>query len=157
VLKSAVAPVSAIGQATLDVLLKPLGAALGTGAASLSPLFVGLAKQLEQLVDPIVNVQERSGGTFTERALQLNLIGDPVARLNLASASVGPSRLPAATPTTPATHTPAAPPPAQHLASTGATVVLTKIALFGLLGVCLGAALFGATIGVRRRMRGSAS
>jgi len=153
-LKSAVAPVSAIGQATLDVLLKPIGSALGTGTASLSPLFVGLAKQLEQLVDPIVNVQERSGGTFTERALQLNLIGDPVARLNLASASVGPSRLPAATPTTPATHTPAAPPPAQHLASTGATVVLTKIALFGLLGVCLGAALFGATIGVRRRMRG---
>jgi len=153
VLKSAVAPVSAIGQATLDVLLEPLGSALGAGAASLSPLFVGLAKQLEQLVDPIVNVQERSAGTFTERALQLNLIGDPAVRLNLASASVGPSQLPAATPTTPATHTPAAP-PAQHLASTGATVVLTKIALFGLLGVCLGAALFGATIGVRRRMRG---
>jgi len=147
-------PVDAsLATATLHVLVKPLGSALGTGTASLSPLFVGLAKQLEQLVDPIVNVQERSGGTFTERALQLNLIGDPVARLNLASASVGPSRLPAATPTTPATHSPAAP-PAQHLASTGATVVLTKIALFGLLGVCLGAALFGATIGVRRRMRG---
>jgi hypothetical protein len=32
--------------------------------------------------------------------------------------------------------------------------VLTKIALFGLLGVCLGTALFGATIGVRRRLRG---
>jgi len=99
---------------------------------------------------------QRSGGTFTERALQLNLIGDPIARLNLASASVGPSRLPVITPTTPAGHTPGGSAPGQHLASTGATVVLTKIALFGLLGLCLGAALFGATIGVRRRFRGSA-
>ena len=141
---------------TLDVLLEPLSSALGTGANSLTPLFVGLAKQLEQLIDPIVNVQERSSGTFTERALQLNLVGDPAARINIASASVGPSQLASVAPPNqpPPSHRPATPP--QHLASTGATVVLTKIALFGLLGVCLGGALFGATIGVRRRLRGRA-
>lgn len=147
-----VTPVSQLGQQALGVLLQPLRTSLRTGAASLSPLFAGLAKQLEQLLDPIVNVQERNGGTFTERALQLNLAGDPAAQLNLASASVGPSRLRVAAPgPAPATHAPAAAAPNQHLASTGPDVVLTKIALFGLLGVCLGAALFGATIGVRRR------
>jgi hypothetical protein len=147
-----VKPVEDLGVAALHALLQPLSTALGAGTASLTPLFVGLAKQLEQLIDPIVNVQEHSGGTFTERALQLNLIGDPIARLNLASASVGPSQLPASAATPPAA-APGAAPPGQHLASTGATVVLTKIALFGLLGLCLGAALFGATIGVRRRLR----
>jgi len=157
VLKSAVDPVSTLGKAALGILLKPLSSALGTGTTSLTPLFVGLAKQLEQLIDPIVNVQEHSGGTFTERALQLNLVGDPAARINLASASVGPSQLAAAAPPShpaPPTHSPAS--PSKHLASTGATTVLTKIALFGLLGVCLGTALFGATIGVRRRLRGRA-
>lgn len=145
---------SSLATAALGTLLKPLSSALGTGTTALTPLFVGLAKQLEQLIDPIVNVQEHNRGTFTERALQLNLVGDPAARINLASASVGPSQLAAvAPPTHPAAppHSPASPP--KHLASTGASVVLTKIALFGLLGVCLGAALFGATIGVRRRLR----
>jgi hypothetical protein len=36
-----------------------------------------------------------------------------------------------------------------HLADTGTGVWLTKVALFGLLGLCMGAALFGATIGIR--------
>lgn len=148
-----VTPVSKLGQQALGMLLQPLHTSLSTGANSLSPLFTGLAKQLEQLLDPIVNVQERHGGTFTERALQLNLAGDSAAQLNLASASVGPSRLPVAAPARAAPHSPAAP-PNQHLASTGTNAVLTKVALFGLLGVCLGAALFGATIGVRRRTGG---
>jgi hypothetical protein len=157
-LKTIVDPVSQLGKGALGLLIKPLSSALGTGTTALTPLFVGLAKQLEQLIDPIVNVQEHNGGTFTERALQLNLVGDPAARINIASASVGPSQgLAVAPPSHPAppTHSPAAPAP-KHLASTGASVVLTKIALFGLLGVCLGTALFGATIGVRRRLRGRA-
>jgi hypothetical protein len=157
--KTLVDPVSKLGKAALGMLTKPLSSALGTGTTALTPLFVGLAKQLEQLIDPIVNVQEHNGGTFTERALQLNLVGDPAARINLASASVGPSQLAAVAPPShpaPPTHSPAAPAP-KHLASTGASVVLTKIALFGLLGVCLGTALFGATIGVRRRLRGRTS
>lgn len=153
-LKTVIDPVSALGREALGKIVQPLSNSLSTGTDSLSPLFTGLAKQLQQLVDPIVNGQERSSGTFTERALQLNLIGDPAARLNLASASVGPSRLPVTVPSTPSHPAPSSPAPQSHLASTGATVVLTKIALFGLLGVCLGAALFGATIGVRRRMRG---
>jgi len=153
-LKTVIDPASALGREALGKIVQPLSRSLSTGTDSLAPLFTGLAKQLQQLVDPIVNAQERSSGTFTERALQLNLIGDPAARLNLASASVGPSRVPMTVPSTPGHPAPSSPAPPPHLASTGATVVLTKIALFGLLGVCLGAALFGATIGVRRRMRG---
>lgn len=153
-IKTVIDPVSTLGREALGKIVQPLSSSLSTGANSLSPLFTGLAKQLQQLIDPVVNVQERSSGTFTERALQLNLIGDPAARLNLASASVGPSQLPATVPTTPVRPAPSSPTPPPHLANTGATVVLTKIALFGLLGVCLGGALFGATIGVRRRMRG---
>jgi len=82
------------GQATsaLDELLAPLTKALDSGASSLSNMvLVPLAKAAEKLVDVIVNVQENSNGLFTERALRVDLIGDPLARLNLASASVGPA------------------------------------------------------------------
>src|SRR6266700_1636408 len=136
-----------------------------------SPLPVGsseVAKQLQQLIDLVVNVQESSQGTFTERALRIDLIGDPAVRLNLATASVGPGT--GAVEPTPSGSESGGSGPAQgptgsgtggggtaaangsggQLASTGATTTLTKIGLFGLLGLCLGAGLYGATIGIRR-------
>jgi len=42
-------------------------------------VLVPLAKAAEKLVDVIVNVQENSNGLFTERALRVDLIGDPLA------------------------------------------------------------------------------
>jgi hypothetical protein len=82
----------------LKMLLAPLTKALDSGAGSLSnTLFIPLAKQLQQLIDLVVNVQETSGGTFTERALRVDLIGDPAVGLDLASASVGPGDGSAAT------------------------------------------------------------
>jgi hypothetical protein len=158
----------------LKMLLAPLTEALSSGAEGLSStLFVPMAKQLQQLIDLVVNVQESSQATFTERALRIDLIGDPAVRLNLASASVGPgtgaaapSPTPSATPTESGSSDPGPGPSSSHsgagggapassgsaqqLASTGVTTTLTKIALFGLLGLCLGAALYGATIGIRR-------
>jgi hypothetical protein len=154
----------------LKLLLGPLTDALNSGADSLSStLFVPMAKQLQQLIDLVVNVQESSQGTFTERALRIDLIGDPAVRLNLATASVGPGI--GATEPTPSGSESGGTGPAQgptgsstggggggaaangsggQLASTGASTTLTKIGLFGLLGLCLGAALYGATIGIRR-------
>jgi hypothetical protein len=150
----------------LKLLLGPLTDALSSGADSLSStLFVPMAKQLQQLIDLVVNVQESSQGTFTERALRIDLIGDPAVRLNLATASVGPGT--GAVEPTPSGSESGGTGPAQgpsgsgtggaaangsggQLASTGATTTLTKIGLFGLLGLCLGAALYGATIGIRR-------
>ena len=157
----------------LKLLLGPLTDALSSGADSLSStLFVPMAKQLQQLIDLVVNVQEKSQGTFTERALRVDLIGDPAVRLNLASASVGPGTgatepTPSATPTESGGTGPVQGPGGSNggagggaaasgagsggqLASTGASTTLTKIGLFGLLGLCLGAALYGATIGIRR-------
>jgi hypothetical protein len=153
----------------LKLLLGPLTDALSSGADSLSStLFVPMAKQLQQLIDLVVNVQESSQGTFTERALRIDLIGDPAVRLNLATASVGPGT--GAVEPSPSGSESGGTGPAQgptgsgaggggtaaangsggQLASTGASTTLTKIGLFGLLGLCLGAALYGATIGIRR-------
>ena len=153
----------------LKMLLAPLTEALSSGADSLSStLFVPMAKQLQQLIDLVANVQEKSQGTFTERALRIDLVGDPAVRLNLATASVGPGTG-AAEPTPSGSEsggtgpvqgpsgsgaggggTAAANGSGGQLASTGATTTLTKIGLFGLLGLCLGAGLYGATIGIRR-------
>src|SRR5882757_4244831 len=136
-----VLPASA-GQTTsaLDELLAPLTKALDSGASSLSNMvLVPLAKAAEQLVDVIVNVQENSNGVFTERALRVDLIGDPLARLNLASASVGPS--------TGAPHSPGS--GGTGLANTGPGWA-AKAGLFGLLALCLGGAMVGATVSVRR-------
>lgn len=153
----------------LKMLLAPLTEALSSGADSLSStLFVPMAKQLQQLIDLVANVQEKSQGTFTERALRIDLVGDPAVRLNLATASVGPGT--GAAEPTPSGSESGGTGPAQgpsgsgaggggtaaangsggQLASTGATTTLTKIGLFGLLGLCLGAGLYGATIGIRR-------
>ena len=153
----------------LKMLLAPLTEALSSGADSLSStLFVPMAKQLQQLIDLVANVQEKSQGTFTERALRIDLVGDPAVRLNLATASVGPGT--GAAEPTPSGSESGGTGPAQgpsgsgaggggtaaangsggQLASTGATTTLTKIGLFGVLGLCLGAGLYGATIGIRR-------
>src|SRR5882672_1064285 len=146
------------GQATsaLDELLAPLTKALDSGASSLSNMvLVPLAKAAEKLVDVIVNVQENSNGVFTERALRVDLIGDPLARLNLASASVGPgtgptgatSTPPASGPSTGAPHSPGS--GGTGLANTGPGWA-AKAGLFGLLALCLGGAMVGATVSVRR-------
>jgi hypothetical protein len=145
-------------KSALATLLKPLSSALGSGSSSLSStVFVPMSEQLQKLLDVVANVQEHGGGAFTERALQLNLIGDPVARINLASASVGPGAGIAAQTSSSAQPTSKQPSgaaaAASQLANTGAGEWLTKLGLFGLLGLCLGGALFGATIGVRKTGR----
>jgi len=151
-----VLPVSG-GQATsaLDQLLAPLTNALNTGAESLSSgVFVPLAKAAEKLVDVVVNVQDHNNGTFTERALRVDLIGDPLARLNLASASVGPGTGPTGGGSTPPSG-PGSSAPGHNgnggggLANTGPAWA-AKAGLFGLLALGLGGAMIGATISVRR-------
>jgi hypothetical protein len=145
----------------LDQLLAPLTKALDEGAQSLSDtVFVPLAKAAEKLVDVIVNVQEHNNGTFTERALRVDVIGDPVARLNLASASVGPGTGPTGGggSTPPGNGGSSAPGAGQHapgsggggsLANTGPSWA-AKAGLFGLLALGLGGAMVGATMSVRR-------
>lgn len=86
------------------------------GSSVLSPL----ASQLGKIIDPIVNLQSASAGTFTERALQLN-VGSGAAVLNLASASVGPSTLPTTPQTGPpseGSNPPASTPPTTNTPST---------------------------------------
>ncbi|HEY3632277.1 MAG TPA: choice-of-anchor G family protein [Jatrophihabitantaceae bacterium] len=142
----------------LDELLAPLTNALDNGAKSLSDsVFVPLAKAAEKLVDVIVNVQEHNNGTFTERALRVDVIGDPVARLNLASASVGPGTGPngggSSTPPGNGPSTPGAPHNGNggggSLANTGPSWA-ARAGLFALLALGLGGAMVGATISVRR-------
>lgn len=141
----------------LDQLLAPLTNALDSGAKSLSDsAFVPLAKAAEKLVDVIVNVQDHNNGTFTERALRVDVLGDPAARLNLASASVGPGTGPAGGSTPPGggPSSPGAPPHNGNggggsLANTGPSWV-TQAGLFGLLALALGGVMVGGTIGFRR-------
>ena len=54
----------------------------------LDPVF----EVLDGLVSLVVNAQSRSNGRFTERALVVRVLpgAEPLARVNLASASVGP-------------------------------------------------------------------
>jgi hypothetical protein len=139
----------------LDALLAPLTSALDNGAKSLSDsVFVPLAKAAEKLVDVIVNVQEHDNGTFTERALRVDVIGDPVARLNLASASVGPGTGPTSGGVTPPSNGPT--PSAPHNGNGGGSLANTgpswaaRAGLFALLALGLGGAMVGATISVRR-------
>jgi hypothetical protein len=78
----------------LPTLLAPLtgvqNSLAGTGALDplLDPIFAALSKVLSLEV----NVQSRSNHSFTERALVVRVLpgADPLVRLNLASASVGP-------------------------------------------------------------------
>ncbi|HUR72897.1 MAG TPA: choice-of-anchor G family protein [Sporichthya sp.] len=71
---------------------------------------------LEKLLSIRVNVQERSGGMFTERAVQIRVlpdsgaVNDTLATVNLASASVGPGQCKVVTPPrTPPTEPPTGP------------------------------------------------
>lgn len=61
-------------------------------------VFTPLTGQLSRLLDPVVNVQSAAAGTFTERALRLDLLSSS-AVLELANASVGPSTITATLPT----------------------------------------------------------
>jgi hypothetical protein len=145
----------------LDQLLEPLTACLGVGSTSLSATaLTPLATAVKKLVDITVNVQEHGAGTFTERALRVDLLGGQGASLNLASASVGPGTGPIGTPGSPApgqgsSSGPGAGGPAAGqgngtgLANTGPGWA-AKAGLFGLLTLGLGGAMVGTTIGLRR-------
>jgi hypothetical protein len=152
---------SALGQ-----LLDPLTRALNDGAASLTnAVFVPLAKAAEKLVDIQANVQEHGAGTFTERALRVDLVGDPVARLDLASASVGPGTGPTGGGSTPpgsggsggsggnggngGNGGASGNGGGSELANTGASWV-PQAGLFALLALALGGAMVGGTIGIRK-------
>ena len=91
-------------QPTLDTLLTtvldPVTDLLGDVAG---PLLDPLFDALEDLLSIRVNVQNTSGGTFTERAIQIRVlpgsagvttaaVNDSLATVNLASASVGPGQ-----------------------------------------------------------------
>ncbi|HVE25196.1 MAG TPA: hypothetical protein VNC22_07330, partial [Sporichthya sp.] len=89
-------------QPTLDTVLgtvlDPVSGLLGqVGGTLLDPLF----DALESVLSIRVNVQNKSGGAFTERAIQVRVLpdgagvntaaaSDSLATVNLASASVGP-------------------------------------------------------------------
>ncbi|MDQ2839066.1 MAG: choice-of-anchor G family protein [Actinomycetota bacterium] len=70
---------------------------VNAGNQLVGTVFTPLTGQLGRLLDPVVNVQSAVGGTFTERALRLDLLSSS-AVLELASASVGPSTITAALP-----------------------------------------------------------
>jgi hypothetical protein len=78
----------------LPTLLNPLTGVQNslTGAGALNPLLDPVFAALSSLLSLEVNVQSRSNHKFTERALVVQLLpgADPLVRLNLASASVGP-------------------------------------------------------------------
>ncbi len=82
-------------QPTLDTLLTtvldPVTDLLSDVAG---PLLDPLFDALEDILSIRVNVQNKSGGTFTERALQIRVLpgADTLATVNLASASVGPGQ-----------------------------------------------------------------
>ncbi|MGQ0844710.1 MAG: choice-of-anchor G family protein [Sporichthyaceae bacterium] len=78
----------------LATLLAPVTDAQNnvTGAGPLNPLLDPVFDALEGLVSLVVNAQSRSNGAFTQRALVIQVLpgAEPLARVNLASASVGP-------------------------------------------------------------------
>lgn len=75
----------------LDTVLDPVSDLLSDVAG---PLLDPLFDALEDLLSIRVNVQNSSGGTFTERALQIRVLpgANNLATVNLASASVGPGQ-----------------------------------------------------------------
>ncbi|MGQ0844613.1 MAG: choice-of-anchor G family protein [Sporichthyaceae bacterium] len=77
----------------LDTVLAPVDDLLED---VVGPLLDPIFDALEQVLSIRVNVQQRSNGRFTERALQVRVLpsdGDSLATINLASASVGPGDL----------------------------------------------------------------
>jgi hypothetical protein len=73
----------------LDPVLDPVTDLLGDVAG---PLLDPLFDALEDLLSIRVNVQNTTGGTFTERAIQIRVLpgANNLATVNLASATVGP-------------------------------------------------------------------
>ncbi len=101
-LASATAAVNALGpiaQITAGSALAVLTTALnGVVSGVSSTIVTPLSNALTALVSAKVNVQQSSGGIFTERALQVGIAGGSIATVNLANASVGPNLLAAAIP-----------------------------------------------------------
>ncbi|GAB2716117.1 hypothetical protein GCM10027038_13250 [Arthrobacter bambusae] len=101
-LASATAAVNALGpiaQITAGPALAVLTTALnGVVSGVSSTIVTPLSNALTALVSAKVNVQQSSGGIFTERALQVGIAGGSIATVNLANASVGPNLLAAAIP-----------------------------------------------------------
>jgi hypothetical protein len=130
-----------------------VGPALSTAATQLSQsVGVPLADQLTALLNLIANVQQTSGGTFTEVALQANL-GGGGAVLNLALASVGPSgALPGAGAATPLA---AAAPPDQIKIDAGRAPAGpgSPLAVIGLAALVTGVLGWGALLAVLRAGR----
>ncbi|PZS17697.1 MAG: hypothetical protein DLM57_07800 [Pseudonocardiales bacterium] len=109
------------GQQTLEAAVNGLVGSLGGVGGTGNPL-APLGAVLKKLIDIGVNVQPNGpAGTFSSslkatpkqgtpavagqtivRAIEINLVGDPLATLALANAAAGPSTAPALTPTTPA-------------------------------------------------------
>lgn len=81
-----------LGVAALDDLTTDFAA----GSGLLDPV-LGVNGALSDLVSLVVNAQSRSNGMFTQRALVIQVLpgAEPLARVNLASASVGPGAGPA--------------------------------------------------------------
>jgi hypothetical protein len=82
--------VDALLDGLLATVLAPVDQLLGD---LVGPLLDPVLEAIESLLSIRVNVQQRSGGRFTERALQVRLLpsgAESLATINLASASVGP-------------------------------------------------------------------
>lgn len=97
-LSSITTQIDAVLAGVLDTVLDPVSSLLNSvGGTLLDPLF----NALESLLSIRVNVQNKAGGAFTERAIQVRVLpdgagvntaaaSDSLATVNLASASVGP-------------------------------------------------------------------
>jgi hypothetical protein len=135
----------------LEYIAQALPKALANGLGELKTQLTSLFDKLSLSLNGILPASG-SQATFTERALRVDLIGDPLARLNLASASVGPGTGPNGGTTPPAGPGSSAPPHNGNgggLANTGPAWA-AKAGLFGLLALGLGGAMIGATMSVRR-------
>ncbi|MGN6610109.1 MAG: choice-of-anchor G family protein [Jatrophihabitans sp.] len=106
----------------LKSAVKALTDAVGQVTGALGGLLTTLSDALSGVLDITTNLQATAGGTFQETALRIDLLsaaggatplaaGDPLVRLNLATATVGPSAAAPVTtpPTTPPTTTPGTP------------------------------------------------
>lgn len=108
-------PVSGTQLQALDAIRQQAASALSTTATQAAAniggnAFEPLANALASALDIIVNGRSRSGGTFTQQAVEINLgSGTSGAQLVLASASVGPSTQPARITAAPPATTAAAP------------------------------------------------
>jgi hypothetical protein len=108
--------------ATLGTVLSTVNTSLTTLLGTVGGLLGQLTDALTGVLDLTTNIQSTSGGTFRETALRLDLLSaaggatslaasDPLVRLNLATATVGPNAVaPTTTTTTPPPTTPSSTP-----------------------------------------------